>query len=362
MNTLKLIPKCKGGNTLSTPNQLLVKIPGKIFAGPNDWSNLGKRMADNMINHRTQNASINNALDKGKAHIHKLASISDRTITNKVRFKSKPERNIVSRFQADLAAQNFLDTKDIDGSWGPKTQAAWEKAQQSGYINQHGRLVKYVPSKENKDSDNTGLKAIMDHKVRFNVTEPYLFVNKQNNTATLYRKDTPIQSWEISQGGGNPSDAYTTPGWKYYSELGNRATGAGIFTIRKASPHSYYGVQPNGNRATSNNWNGEPIYWLQTESKQPASNAIHGPAGYSRSKVFNNGNPNDNRVSYGCISFPDGSLYPVYNNKMLQTGDTVYINPEMPGNYIYEQNGKLKTKLPNKSGAQKKYSAFNESK
>jgi hypothetical protein len=87
----------------------------------------------------------------------------------------------------------------------------------------------------------------------------------------------------------------------------------------------------------------EPMFKL-LDNGQYTRVAIHSPAGPDRVSVLGNQSPTDNRVSYGCISPGLGVVKHLYDDQVLSKGDTAYVIPEMPGNYIARQgNHQLRT-------------------
>lgn len=109
-----------------------------------------------------------------------------------------------------------------------------------------------------------------------------------------------------------------------------RTTGAGIYT----------GVwRPTSDYPRDRDYK-EPMIELFT-GKSRSSMAVHEPVNAMRRSLFNNNNPYDNRTSYGCISIPEGEVRNLYENKMFNTGDSIYVLPEVEGNYIYDNNGNL---------------------
>ena len=280
------------------------------------------------INLNQQNQFFKNFLDTSKKNNQISSRINKLT---KVPFRDPLDNSIIS-LQTDLYRKGFFDkniteSKAIDGIQGKLTNAAINRAKQSGYDIINGKLQK------------TNLNAIIQHKKTQNLkSNRWAYIDKNKNNITIYDNDRPIYQSEVSLG-ANVGDYSTGSGWKYYSQLKNeRQTGAGIFPVRSVSPTSVYG---------------EPIIRLKMNNGKNTSQAIHAPAGAARAAVFNNGNKNDNRVSFGCISLPKGELKNIYNKKLLNKDDTVYISPEIQGNYIYEDNGILKTHFSKTDGLQK---------
>ena len=52
----------------------------------------------------------------------------------------------------------------------------------------------------------------------------------------------------------------------------------------------------------------------------------------------------ENKLTYGCVQLPGGKMKCLYDKYGSLTRDSVYIEPTVEGNYIYEDvDGKLKT-------------------
>lgn len=191
---------------------------------------------------------------------------------------------------------------------------------------------KVTNKKENKNSnDAINLQAILQHKIKNNVNDPYIVIDKNNQTMTVYQKDKPIENHEVTLGnlrgdGYRPMTA--TQEMEYWKMP--RFTPGGIFTI-----HPY----------RTSMYNNEPMYQLIDNGKSTRA-ALHAPAGAGRAARLNNGIAADNRVSYGCISPQYGVMQHLFEDNIVGTpNDTVYIIPELKGNYIRENplDGKLET-------------------
>ena len=175
-----------------------------------------------------------------------------------------------------------------------------------------------------QDSKNTNLQAIFDHKKKFDVDENYAVVDKKNNTLSIYNKDKLISSYPVTLG-SNVGDGMLPLNARYLSDT-PRTTGAGVFTLHGRNTSAYPG--------------NEPMYTMRSDSIGPVAQAIHSPANLTnRREFFKTGKKG--RISFGCISTDTGIMKKLYKDKTLQTGDSVYVLPEIEGNNLIEKNGKL---------------------
>lgn len=175
-----------------------------------------------------------------------------------------------------------------------------------------------------QDSKNTNLQAIFDHKKKFDVDENYAVIDKKNNTLNIYNKDKLISSYPVTLG-SNVGDGMLPLNARYLSDT-PRTTGAGVFTLHGRNTSAYPG--------------NEPMYTMRSDSIGPVAQAIHSPANLTnRREFFKTGKKG--RISFGCISTDTGIMKKLYKDKTLQTGDSVYVLPEIEGNNLIEKNGKL---------------------
>ena len=175
-----------------------------------------------------------------------------------------------------------------------------------------------------QDSKNTNLQAIFDHKKKFDVDENYAVVDKKNNTLSIYNKDKLISSYPVTLG-SNVGDGMLPLNVRYLSDT-PRTTGAGVFTLHGRDTSSYPGK--------------EPMYIMESDSIGPVAQAIHSPANLTnRREFFKTGKKG--RISFGCVSADCGIMSKLYKDKTLQTGDSIYVLPEVKGNNLIEKNGKL---------------------
>lgn len=185
-------------------------------------------------------------------------------------------------------------------------------------------ITNNIGSEPIQDSKNTNLQAIFDHKKKYNVDKNYAVVDKKNNTLSIYNKDKLIGSYPVTLG-SNVGDGMLPMNAKYLSDS-PRTTGAGVFTLHGRSSSHYTG--------------NEPYYTMRSDSIGPVAQALHSPANLtSRREFFRTGKKG--RVSFGCVSTDTGIMKKLYKDKTLQTGDSIYVLPEVPGNDLIEKNGKL---------------------
>ena len=178
-----------------------------------------------------------------------------------------------------------------------------------------------------QDSKNTNLLAIFDHKNRFDVDKNYAVIDKKNNTLSIYNKDKLIASYPVTLG-LNVGDGMLPLNAKYLGDS-PRTTGAGVFTLYGRSTSPYTGK--------------EPYYTMRSDSIGSVAQAIHSPANLTNRREFFRTGKNG-RISYGCVSTDSGIMKKLYKNKTLQTGDSIYVLPEVKGNNLIEKNGKLQMK------------------
>lgn len=196
-------------------------------------------------------------------------------------------------------------------------------------------ISKFINSATNstepiQDSKNTNLLAIFDHKNRFDVDKNYAVIDKKNNTLSIYNKDKLIASYPVTLG-LNIGDGMLPLNAKYLGDS-PRTTGAGVFTLYGRSTSPYTGK--------------EPYYTMRSDSIGSVAQAIHSPANLTNRREFFRTGKNG-RISYGCVSTDSGIMKKLYKDKTLQTGDSIYVLPEVKGNNLIEKNGKLQMKWGN---------------
>ena len=188
----------------------------------------------------------------------------------------------------------------------------------------------------------TNLSAVLNHKRRFNVKDRSWYFDPLSNIG--YRLDgwNVADTFEIASGLNLSSDGYTpltlgTDGRPLYDRSTNlSSTGAGIFTFQ---PMRFM--------------YGEPMFLMREASGENkvgrlTNQAFHAPASPQRAAVINDGNSKNNHISFGCISPEVGFLQSLVENNLISHGDTVYIQPKIPGNFIFENYGTLQTHFGDK--------------
>lgn len=226
----------------------------------------------------------------------------------------------------DKEGNDLTFEKAVDGIRGKMTDAAIAKALSMGYdIDETKGVVSRRT--ESGDSPNQNLQAIIDHKVRYNVDKPYIVVDKKKNLMSVYKKDQLLNQYEVTTGAQKGDGWYPLENNKSYWKQ-PMTTGAGIFTVRPTRSSKYLGK--------------EPMLMLYAGDVRTTA-AIHSPATLARKSLLNNGNAEDNRASYGCISPNCGVIKGFRENRLINRGDSVYVLPESEGNYIYEEDGRIKT-------------------
>ena len=193
------------------------------------------------------------------------------------------------------------------------------------------KLFSSSKTPESYDSKNKNLQAIIDHKVRFNVNDPYVVIDKENNLMKIMQKDKVLEEYEITTSLNKGDGWFKLQGHEGLPKM-PRTTGAGIFTIR-GSQYSEYPRDKNTK---------EPMFRLY-QGNENTTMAVHEPVNAKRRSLFNNKNKCDNRTSYGCISPKPGVVGHLFKDKVIQNGDSLYVLPEIEGNYIHEKQGQLQT-------------------
>lgn len=173
-------------------------------------------------------------------------------------------------------------------------------------------------------------------------SKQYLIVDKKNARMHLYRGGEKVDSFEVGVGKkeGDAQTVTKTVNGKIDWGSGNYSTGAGKYTISQVNPSNktYYNL---------------PSFNLKNEQGIEVSTAIHGTP-YARRKYFNDGNNENNRMSYGCINGKCQDLSKLYEVYNLKEGDEVYILPEDEKNEFVFENGVLNFK----SNSNKDYNKY----
>ena len=221
--------------------------------------------------------------------------------------------------------------KAVDGLRGPATNKAIDKARDMGYDVNVDKGTINLSSLRN-------LKAVLNHKKKHNVNDRSWYFDKKTNTGYRIENGKVVDSFEITTGLNKTSDGYTPlvftkDGQPLYDrKLNLSSTGAGVYTFR--GPYTGYG---------------EKMFMLDEGRGANAvgrktNQAFHAPASPERAVRIGNGVPADNYISFGCISPRTGLMNTLVQKGNIAAGDSVYIEPILPENYLYEdKDGRIKT-------------------
>lgn len=278
--------------------------------------------------------------------------------------KNRRKNPELTGLQQDLKSLGYY-TGEVDGYDGPLTQRAIKEATQHGYRIENNKIISSPQSITINDNNNKissfgnfyeelknlfnkspyspstfrNMQGVMDHKVRTGVTEPYFYVNP--NEGMLYRLQgnkvlykTPVATG-VYQGtdGASPLEKDANGNPVYDRTRSTSSTPAGVFTL--ATPYK-----------KSGKYNNENIYHLREASKgndnaQIVNTAFHAAATQDREKQLKGGN---RRLTYGCVQLPNGEISCMERKDFINSGDSVYIEPTVEGNYLYEdKDGYIKT-------------------
>ena len=194
-----------------------------------------------------------------------------------------------------------------------------------------------------------------------NKNENYIIVDKSTGSAHLFKGENLINSYEVGVG-KNPGDIETKlksiyidsktgkqvpiavatklddKGIRYiksgYSSrtnwnAGTKTTGAGIFTINNVGKYK-----------------GKDAFYLNTEQGISTEMALHKPSNVHRSRLLSDGNPDNNRITNGCINFQYADLSDLVK-RGLTSGNNVYVLPDNPNNVFKLVDGKLRFESAN---------------
>jgi len=187
-----------------------------------------------------------------------------------------------------------------------------------------------------------------------NNKKPYIIVDKSTGSAHLFLGDSLITTFEVAVGevvgdretkiksiyinsktGKESSLSEATElknGVRYLKEGyesrtnwndGTKTTGAGIFKVKQKGDVL-----------------GSMGFLLETEQGLVTEMALH-VANAVRSKLLSDGNPDNNRVTNGCINFLYESLMEA-NNKGFDTGSMVFVLPDNQNNQYTFSEGTLR--------------------
>ena len=227
----------------------------------------------------------------------------------------------------DRTGRNIDYRRAVDGIIGPMTRVAMERAKAYGYdidertgnVTQYGGNGWYLG-----DSSNEGLRALIDHNVKYNINRPNVVIDKKNGLLHVLKRDKIVYSAPITRS-QNLGDYSRELGAKTLDQM-SRTTGAGIYTAHPAKNDKLI--------------NNGPLFYLRDNSGPQGFNiAIHEPLNTPQRLAPFKNNYASNRVSYGCVSLSPGIVKHLYDNKYIREGDSVYVLPEMPGNKLVEKEG-----------------------
>lgn len=170
----------------------------------------------------------------------------------------------------------------------------------------------------------------LDHAAKMKC-DRYAIVDKNNNKIEVY-KSSGDKIFNVEVLLGAVKSDQKTKFLNYDLKTSNRTTGAGIYTlgeIRNQNP--YYTENYGGNLYSLNNQDG-------AEEKALAIHQV--PTNLSsRNRLFNDGNPSNNRATGGCINLKKQDFEKFRH--LMGPGCQVYILPEEEGNRIVLKNDRL---------------------
>lgn len=164
----------------------------------------------------------------------------------------------------------------------------------------------------------------------------YLILDKKSGKMKFYQGNKEILTLAvgIGQNFGDEQTKTVVRDGKVYWEEGNKMTGSGIYTVSGVNPK-------NPNYSDSPTWN------FKNERGIEIPMAIHSSFG-DRTEKINDGKPENNRLSNGCINGISSQLKSLYELG-FKSGDKLYILPDSVENKFEISNGILvfKSKDPN---------------
>lgn len=363
INVQKLISSCKNGGILKyqSGNSILYRKNSSITGGVNllynpasQFVQQGLRGTHRMLTNKNQ----------------KRADAVTKKIREKKGYVASDENRRVADYQAKLASLGYLKYSDIDGYWGNKTQAAYQKfkSDQKKQSNQNSQKRIQTRQPDNKQTTsqsnyqfvqfkptfpqfhfpiedrlnekvqvpyrskyytNPDMQVIQFHKVTKGVRDPYLVLDKQNHTLYQMQGNDTIRKWDVSLG-QREGDAYNMwsdakiNGKNVYS-MTPAMSGAGTYTVGRRTTETGY--------TESNKPN---IIHLKNSKGQYVPMSIHAQVA-SRKGQWDSGK---RRLSYGCIA-PALGTFQKGLSPFINRGDTLYVLPEEAGNRYEENNGQL---------------------
>lgn len=193
------------------------------------------------------------------------------------------------------------------------------------------------------DLNLRNFEAVKQHKLRYNVQEPYLYINPKEGKMYRMYQDQVLDSADIATGANPEVDGWTSIIYKdgrptYDRSKVTSSTPAGVFTL--GLKQSFIGGAGYGHKLVEASGGNPRLY-----SERITDDAIHEAVSDLRKKQQLAGNK---FLTYGCIQMLDGS-WVCPDSKQLNTGDSVYVEPKVEGNYLYEDPsiGKIRTYFKN---------------
>ena len=190
-------------------------------------------------------------------------------------------------------------------------------------------------SQKYMDSKNRDLQAVLDHSASLNNNYTYTYLDRTNNEIKWIRNGKVVDSAGMVSGVNDKSDGYSplskdSKGRPLYDRsLNLSSTPAGVFVL--STPYSG-DIYDKGSR----------MYHLvetKGDNKQGRhTNVAFHHAPESRKALMSKG---VKKLSFGCI-YGDCDESQQKIDKYVSQGDTIYSQPVEPGNYFYEENGKIK--------------------
>ena len=358
INVQKLISSCKNGGILKyqSGNSILYRKNSSITGDVN-------------LLHNPVSWLVQQGL-RGLNENQRRADDVTKKIREKKGYVASDENRRVANYQAKLAKLGYLNYFDIDGYWGNKTQAAYQKfkSDQKKQSNQNSQkriqtrqpnnkqttsqsnyqFVQFKPTfsqfhfpiedrlnekvqvpYRSKYYTNPDMQVIQFHKVTKGVRNPYLVLDKQNHTLYQMQGNDTIRKWDVSLG-QREGDAYNMwsdakiNGKNVYS-MTPAMTGAGTYTVGRRTTETGY--------TESNKPN---VIHLRNSKGWNVPMSIHAQVA-SRKGKWDSGK---RRLSYGCIA-PALGTFQKGLSPFINKGDTLYVLPEEAGNRYEENNGQL---------------------
>lgn len=189
------------------------------------------------------------------------------------------------------------------------------------------------------DPNLRNFEAVKQHKLRYNVQEPYLYINPKEGKMYRMYQDQVLDSADVATGANPEVDGWTSTIFKDGKPIYDRSkvtssTPAGVFTL--GFKQLFSGGAGYGHRFIEAS-GGNPRPYLE----RITNDAIHEAVSDLRKKQQLAGNK---FLTFGCIQMLDGS-WVCPDSKKLYPGDSVYVEPKVEGNYLYEDPsiGKIRT-------------------